>query len=57
MYYLYLTSFVYINFFFVLHTDETMDELYAIGLELYALYNKDIAFKILKFYFYVNFSS
>ena len=44
MYYLYLTSFVYINIFIALHTDDTMDELYAIELELYTLYNNDAAF-------------
>ena len=44
MYYLYLTSFVYINIFIALHTDDTMDELYATELELYTLYNNDAAF-------------
>ena len=47
MYYLYLTSFVYINIFIVLHTDETMDELCAIELELYALYNDNCIYNFI----------
>ena len=34
-------------FFIVLHTDETMDELYAIELELYALYNNNCIYSFI----------